>query len=214
MRFTRSFCLAMLCATGTAALAQPPESALGAGLVPVILPAQATAIHAFAGVPELGLGFRQGFGGVELDALARFDYLDLGLAATGRLKLRVAEAPFPISAYGGLGLSGDTGSTYFHPDNFGYFAVRLEAGAIAAQPLAPTLRLVETLSLTWDLFTHPVGGNRLEPLAGAGAELSVTKRISLFALGQLGVDWRKRPGQDALVRLGYGLRIGIGFRLF
>lgn len=185
------------------------------GAAPAMLPAGSTAVYGYVGAPELGGGFRQGFGSVELQAEARFNYLDLGLAATGRARFLLVDRPqWQLAPYAGLGFAWDSGSTYFEDDNFQYTAVRIEAGAVATYPVRPVLDLIGTGEVTWDLFTTPVGGHRVQTLVGGGAELALGGSISTFVIGELGLDLRKAPDAGADAELGYAFRAGFAFRLF
>ena len=82
--------------TPAAETAAPPAASLalpgrletfGGVLMPAVLPQGASSLYAWAGAPEVGAGYRQGFGGLELEGRARFDYLRVAL--TGELAARL-----------------------------------------------------------------------------------------------------------------------------
>jgi hypothetical protein len=184
-------------------------------MAPAMLPSGSTAVMGYTGVPRIGVGFRQGLGALELDARAGFDYFDTTLDGTVEARFRVLESDrLELAPFAGLGFAWDPGATYARADNFFYSALRLRFGAIASWMLSERLAAVGTAELTWDVFTHPNPGYRLEPLAGGGVEIGIASGVSVLALGELGVDWRKRPDAEVQTALGYAVRVGLGFRLF
>ena len=211
-----------LAVMSSAALAAPPaEDALsnkqetfGAVVAPTTLPAGANAVYGFVGVPEVGAGYRQGFGGYELEGRARLNYLQLSLAAEVLGRYAVPRTgPLELAPFLGLGIVGNTGSTYFDTYNFSYVGLRVLAGLVAGYRVSDTLRVLGEFDVPFDL---PVGqgGARLAPVAGGGAELYLANDFSVLALGQLGVDVAKLPNGSTVTRLGYAVRLGLGFRIF
>ncbi|HLL55518.1 MAG TPA: hypothetical protein VK447_18305 [Myxococcaceae bacterium] len=190
------------------------QETFGAVLAPAVLPDGANAFYGFAGVPEVGAGYRQGFSRFELEGRARLDYLRLSLAVEGLGRYPVlSEGPLELAPYAGLGLVGNTGSQHFELENSSFIGLRALGGAVLTYRLMETLRLVGVVDLTFDL---PLGvrGLRFLPLAGGGAELYLGKDITLLALGELGVDVLRPPIGATVTRLGYAFRIGVGFRVF
>src|SRR5687768_3210949 len=59
---------------------EDPRSAFGAFAAPAALPPGSTAAYGFAGVPEIGAGFRQGLDGLELDTRLKFEWVSLALS--------------------------------------------------------------------------------------------------------------------------------------
>jgi hypothetical protein len=180
-----------------------------------MLPAGSTSLYGFVGAPELGTGFRQGLGSVEFQAEATVNYLDLGLAAVGRVRFLAIDKPrWQLAPFAGLGIAWDSGSTYYDADNFQHTALRMDLGAVATRPVGETLSLLAQAEVTWDLFTTPVGGHRVQPLLGVGAEVALGGQISVFGLASVGVDWRKAPDAPLDTEVGYGLRFGFAVRMF
>src|SRR5512147_1246125 len=105
------------------------DEAVFGGVAPALLPAQSTSVYGFVGAPEIGSGFRQGLGPVELDAEASLNYLDVAVAGLARLRFKVYDGPtWQVAPYVGLGIAYDSGSTYSDRDNFQYTAVRFNTG--------------------------------------------------------------------------------------
>ena len=207
----RAMILGVCLAAGLARAERP----FGAALAPAMLPSGSTAVWGFTGAPAIGVGFRQGLGSLELDAQAGFDYFDATLSGALDARFRVfASDGFELAPFAGLGFAWDPGATYANADNFFYSAVRLHFGVVASWALTERLAAIGTAELAWDVFTHPTPGYRVEPLAGGGLEVGIASGVSVLALGELGVDLRKRPGADVQSRLGYAVRVGLGFRLF
>jgi hypothetical protein len=197
-----------------AAAARADGRAFGA-VAPAVIPAGSTAIWGFTGVPDIGVGFRQGIGPVEVDADASLDYFDLTFC--GEVRARIAAIDrngLSIAPFVGMGIVWDSGSTYEDANNFRYTAVRVHAGGLGSRQLSETVALLGIAELRWDLFTSPSGGHRIEPLFGGGAEFGLAENVSLFALGELGPDIRALPSGASDTELGYTLRFGVGFRLF
>src|SRR5512140_2071130 len=148
MAMGRASGLAVGLALATGAMAQ--EEALsdkhqtfGAALAPAALPAGAIASYAFFGAPELGGGYRQGFGAFELEGRARFDYFRVALAAelVGKGPVYRGSA-LDVAPSFGFGLVYDTGQRYLDAANFQYFGLRLVAGAVASYKISETVRAI------------------------------------------------------------------------
>ncbi len=186
----------------------------GAVLAPAALPEGANAFYAFVGLPEVGGGYRQGFSRFEVEGRARLDYLRLSLAVEGVGRYALpAQGPVELAPYLGLGVVGNTGSRYFDEANFGYVGLRAVGGLVVSYRLMETLRIVGALDVTFDLPLG-TGGYRFTPLAGGGVELYVGKDNSLLALGQLGADVMRPPVGFSTSRLGYTVKLGVGYRVF
>jgi len=190
------------------------QEAFGAVGAPPALPAGANALYGFLGVPEVGAGYRQGFGRYEIEARARFNYLQLSVAAEFLTRYAVPRTgPLELAPFLGLGIVGNSGSTYFDTVNFPYVGFRAVGGLVAGYRLTETLCLLGELDVPFDrpLFS---GGAKLAPVLGGGAELYLARDFSVLALGQLGVDVAKLPSGESVIRLGYAVRIGLGYRIF
>ena len=216
---TRGVFLTLFCLLSTVARAGDDftsrANAPGAGLGPAALPSGATAVYAAVGIPDIQAGFRQGLGKVELEGRANFNDLDIALAFEGLAKLRVIDAMrYDFAPYLGLGFVWNGGATYADVNNAAYVALRIVAGGTTTYVLTPHLRAVGNLEVPIDAITAPVGTVRARPLIGAGLEFSVSDAWSLFLLAQAGLDFRAQPLQAATVDFAYGVRLGVGYRLF
>lgn len=187
----------------------------GAVLGPSALPVGALAAYAYAGLPEVGAGFRQGLTGFEWEARARFNYLTLSLAAEGVLKWPLLRtASFDLAPFAGAGLTASSGIRYFDPSTFPYVGARFLAGAAASYKASETIRLLAFLEVPYDSPFATGGGGKLVPLAGGGAEIFLSDEVSALVLGQAGLDWVKEPLGVPVARVGYAIRLGMGWRMF
>jgi hypothetical protein len=183
-------------------------------MAPAALPAGATAVYALLGAPELGGGFRQGLGRVELEVKLLFNYL----LASAVLE---AGAKFPVYEQGivqlapsvAIGLEANSGSRYYDKANFGYLAFRPRLGLVTSLRLSETLAGLVLLDFPWSI-PLTARGTHVVPTLGAGLELHLGSNLTGFAMGQLGVDAIKEPLGVTQVRPAWGLRLGLGFRLF
>jgi hypothetical protein len=187
----------------------------GAVLAPVALPSGGSAAYGYAGVPEIGAGYRQGLGPVELEGRFRFDYYHVapGLEAVVRVPV-YSESGFAFAAQGGLGFIYDFGAMWFSPRNFQATYGRVMLGGIASYRAAETVAVVGNFEIPVDISLSVQGAHRFRPLLGAGAEVYVGSNISLLVLGQIGLDQTREPLGITDRQLGYGARVGFGYRLF
>src|SRR5512138_3160700 len=125
MVMSRASGLAVGLALATGAMAQEEEALsdkrlmFGAALSPAALPAGATASYVFFGAPEIGAGYRQGFGKVEVEGRLRFDYFRLALSADVLGKVPVYRgSSLDVAPSFGVGLVYDTGQKYLDTANF------------------------------------------------------------------------------------------------
>jgi len=203
--------------TGTSAplRAADKKESFGAVVGPAALPAGATALYAFMGLPEVGAGFRQGLGFGEWEARARVDYLTL--SATGEVIGKYALYHWGRLDYGpylGAGITLSSGSRYFDPLAFTFVGVRVLGGATLSYQVLDTVRLLARLEVPFDRPIGGAGGGRLRALAGGGAEVYLADDITVMALGEAGVDWIKLPLAVTQARFGYSVMLGFGLRLF
>lgn len=201
--------------TAPAASATSSERAFGAFLAPAAMQSGGQSAYAFAGVPEVGGGYRQGLGPVEIDARVKFNYFTLGVAVEGAVKYpALTDGPLQVAPWFGLGLVGDSGSRYIDRYNFAYFGLRLIPGASLSYRVADTASLVGELQVPIDIAFSQGGGQRYTPLAGGGGEIYIGDDLTAGAMAQFGADIIKEPLGVAQTRFAFGLRLGIGYRFF
>jgi hypothetical protein len=187
----------------------------GAVVGPAMLPEGAMAFSVYVGLPELGAGVRSGHGPLELEARARLDYFRLSLGLEGLVRGQVyARGPLAIAPTLGAGFVFNSGATYLDGDNFDAVFFRVLPGLVASLRVGETVQLLGLVDLPLDLGLSPAGTRRFQALGGGGVEAWLGEDVSLLVAGQLGVDvLREHPG-DTATRLGYAVRLGVGFRLF
>lgn len=187
----------------------------GGVVAPATMPRASSSLYGFVGLPDLGAGYRQGLSAFEIEGRAKFNYLQLAIAVEvlGKYAL-VHSGELDVAPFLGVGFVADTGSRYFDTSNFGYLGIRALGGLAATYRLGDTLRLVGQLDIPYDFVFNSEGGLKFTPVAGGGAEIYLGEDISGLLLGQLGVDVIKEPSGVAVARLGYAVRLGLGFRLF
>jgi uncharacterized protein YejL (UPF0352 family) len=118
-----------------------------------------------------------------------------------------------LSAGGSLGVLFNSGSRYFDRANFGSVALRprlLGTVGIAFSELVTGLVQLDVpvaLSMT-------VVGTQFTPTVGAGAEINLGTNLSLLVMGNVGVDAIKEPLGVTQVRPAWGVRLGVGYRMF
>ncbi|MGQ0504039.1 MAG: hypothetical protein ACT4TC_01845 [Myxococcaceae bacterium] len=187
----------------------------GAVMAPAALPSGAQAGYVYIGVQELGVGYRQGVGIFELEGRGRFNYLLLSLSIEGVAKWAAyRDSRIEVAPYLGVGFVLDTGARYFEPANFAHLGLKLLAGATLTYRFNETLRGIANLEIPYDLSLTTNGGNIFNPLAGVGVEIYLGQDISALALGSLGYSGLKEPLAVPAGRVGYQLRLGLGYRFF
>jgi hypothetical protein len=163
----------------------------------------------------MGLGFRQGIAGFELEGRARLDYFRLAGIFEGGVRRQVlVRGDLSLAPTLSLGLVLNSGSEYLDEDNYPGVLLRLSPGAVAGWRVAETVTLVGLVDLPLDLGLSPSGARRFQALAGGGTEIYLAQDVTLLVAGQLGVESFKAPRVSAVTRLGYQLKLGIGARLF
>lgn len=188
---------------------------LGAVLVPVTLPDGTTALYGYAGAPEIGVGFRQGISGFELEARARLNWFQLSTALELAARFKVLErGALTLAPTLALGVVLNSGATYMDDDNFSGVLLRLSPGLIAGLRLAETVSLVGLVDLPLDIGLTKSDSRRFQALGGGGVEVYLGNDVSVLLAGQLGVEtFRERAGFSD-TRLGWSLKAGLGARLF
>lgn len=187
----------------------------GAVVAPAVLPDGASAMAGWAGVPEVGVAYRQGLTGWEFGARARFDYLRLTttVEGVGRWPLWTSGA-WAVAPELGLGVTANPGSRYFDEKNPRGWFLRVTPALVASWRVMETVAAVGLVEVPYDLGLAPGGTWRVKPLGGVGAEIYIGEDLTLSVLGQLGADVFKEVRGVTQSRLGYGARLGLGVRLF
>lgn len=193
----------------------PEEGPLGSVVGPASLPPGATALYGYTGAPDIGVGFRQGIGGFELEARGRFDWFKI--AATVELagrKTVLERGPLQLAPVLGVGMVLNSGATYMDADNFSGAMLRVSPGAVASWRVGDTAALLGLVDLPFDFGLGGEGKRRFQALGGGGAEVYLGGNLSLMAAGQLGVETFQERSGAGHTRLGFNVRVGLGTRLF
>ncbi len=194
----------------------PLASSKGIGAVetPAALPQGSTAIYAFIGAPELGIGFRQGFEAAELEARATFDWTQIaGIAEVGGRMALYRQGALTMAPGLFLGLKVDSGSRYFDTANFAFIGIRPRLDFALTYQVAETVQVLTKVEIPWAIATN-VLGSQFTPTLAVGAEFHVGGPFSLLASALGGVDVTKEPLGVPQVRPAWGLRLGLGYRMF
>jgi hypothetical protein len=213
-------CLLVACPLAASAEVPPELEAnpnwFGAFSAPAVLPSGAASTYAYAGAPSVGIGYRQGLGGyLELEGRLELDYFALSLTPQGYAKLVAFEHDrLQVAPLVGIGAVLNSGTRYIDDENFTYFGIRVIPGANLSYRIAEIAALVGELRVPVDFSVAPSGGSRVTPLLGGGAEIFLGDDVTAGIVGQLGVDVIKEPLGVPQTRLGYSVRIGLGYRLF
>ena len=195
--------------------AENPNMRVTGGVVaPASLPAGTNALYGFVGAPEVGVGYRQGFGLVEFEARGLFNIFQVSVigevgvkfGVLHREKLRLA----PVLA---LGLELNSGARYFDRFNFGYLGLRPRVGLNASYDFTDTISGIAQLEIPWAIGLT-VQGFQITPLIGAGAEFHLGGSFSLLVSAHVGFDATKEPLGVTQYRPAWAGRLGIGYRLF
>ncbi|WP_224368253.1 hypothetical protein [Hyalangium versicolor] len=212
---TLVFALPVPVAAQGAASSARQDGAFGTVLAPAALPEGASSLYGYIGVPEMGMGYRQGLSEFEIEGRARLDYLRLaGIFEARARRIILKDGAMTLAPTLGLGLVLNSGSAYLDADNFGGVLLRITPGLLATWKVAETVAVVGLLDLPIDLGLDPTGARRFQALPGGGVELYLGSGISLLTAVQLGVETFKAPREDSVTRLGYQIQLGIGTRLF
>lgn len=212
---------ALLLTFATPAVAAEPlfedkRLTFGAMRAPAQLPAGALALYGFVGAPEVGLGLRQGLRPLELELVARVDYLAVSFAGEALLRKRLFKAAnAELAPFLGLGLVGNTGAKYVDALNYGYFGARARGGVLGTLRLGEIVYGIAELDLAFDRQLERANGWRFAPRAAAGVEVYLTNDVSLTGRVSGGLDLIKDPAMSTVSTRGaLGLQLGAGFRLF
>ncbi|MBZ4422413.1 hypothetical protein [Myxococcus sp. RHSTA-1-4] len=191
------------------------EDRLGAVVAPVTLPAGTTALYGYVGAPELGVGFRQGISGFELEARARLNWFQLSAALELGARFKVLErGALSLAPTLAVGVVLNSGSTYMDEENFSGVLLRVSPGLVAGYRVADTVTLLGLVDLPVDIGLSEDEARRFQALGGGGVEVYLGSNLSALAAGQVGIEtFRERPGAGE-TRLGWSARLGLGARLF
>jgi hypothetical protein len=191
------------------------RDSFGAVVAPATLPSTASSAYAYIGVQEVGAGYRHGFEVLELEARARLNYFLISTAAEILAKYSLFQGERGgLAPFVGLGFVYNAGRTYYDEFNFEYVGIRTIAGLMASLRLGEHASLVGEVDVPVDFSLNASGGLRFNPLAGGGVEFGLSEDTTMLVMGQLGLDLVKGPNGAVQNRLGYQIRLGIGFRLF
>jgi hypothetical protein len=193
---------------------QGSRAAHGSVIAPAALPAASTAMYFFLGAPEVGAGYRQGFDAFEFEARGVFHVFELSGLVDAGLKLRLGKTErFSLAGNVALGLKLNSGSRYFDGANFTYVALRPRVGAVMSAHFSPSVQGLLTLDVPLALALN-VSGYQFSPSLGIGAEVQVGPGISLLVAATGGVDSIREPLGVPQLRPLWGLKLGIGYRMF
>ncbi|QDE98795.1 hypothetical protein [Myxococcus xanthus] len=199
----------------TALLRGTSEDPLGAVLAPVTLPDGATALYGFVGAPEIGVGFRQGISGFELEARARLQWFQLSASLELAVRRKVLEQGIlSLAPTLGLGVVLNSGATYMDDRNYSGVLFRVSPGLVAGWRIADTVSVLGLLDVPVDIGLSNGQSRRIQALGGGGVEVYLGSNLSALAAGQLGVESFQERSGESHTRLGYSVRLGLGARLF
>ncbi len=205
--------LVMLLA-GAEDAAMPTTRVTGGVVAPASLPAGTNALYGFVGAPELGAGYRQGFGLVELEARGVFNLFKVSAIAEVGVKFGVFEHDrLHLAPTLALGLEFNSGAKYFDRANFGFIGLRPRAGLNASWAFTETIAGIAQLEIPWSIALT-VQGFQVTPLIGAGAEFHLGGGFSLLVSAHVGFDATQEPLGVTQVRPAWAGRLGVGYRLF
>jgi hypothetical protein len=190
-----------------------PPRITGGVFAPASLPAGSNALYGFVGAPDLGVGYRQGFGAVEFEARALFNLFEVSAIAEVGLKLAVYEQDKLKIAPGlALGFEFDAGARYIDRYNFAFVGVRPRLSAVASYAFSETISGLIMAEVPVSIAFAQ--GFQITPLVGAGAEFHLGGSFSLLVSGHGGFDATREPLGVTQLRGAWAARLGIGYRLF
>ena len=199
-----------------AVLAADPaaERATGGVVAPAFLPAGSNALYAFVGAPDLGVGYRQGFGTVEFEARASFNLFEVSAIGDVGVRLGVLHRDrLKLAPTLGVGIEFDSGSRYFDRYNFGFIGLRPRVGVNGSYAFSEIVSGVAQLDVPVSIALT-VQGFQVTPLFGLGGEFHLGGGFSLALTGHVGFDATREPLGVAQYRPAWAVRLGVGYRLF
>ncbi|MFT3708735.1 MAG: hypothetical protein QM817_13880 [Archangium sp.] len=194
-------------------VASAPARVTGGVFAPASLPAGSNALYGFVGAPDLGVGYRQGFGSVEFEARALFNLFEVSAIVEVGMKLAVYEKDKLKIAPGlALGFEFDAGARYIDRYNFAFVGIRPRLSAVASYSFSDTITGLAMVELPVSIAFAQ--GFQITPLLGAGAEFHLGGSFSLLVSGHGGFDATREPLGVTQYRGAWAARLGIGYRLF
>lgn len=185
----------------------------GGVFAPASLPAGTNAVYGFLGAPDVGAGYRQGFGFTEVEARASFNVFKASAVAEVGLKLAAYESGRLKVAPGlALGLEFNSGTRYMVASNFAYVGLRPRASVTGSYALSDTISALAVLDVPVSISFSQ--GFQTTPMLGAGAEFHLGGGISLMLSGHGGFDVSREPLGMPITQGAWAARLGVGYRLF
>ncbi len=204
----------IVAADPVAAVPSPEETRVTGGVMaPASLPAGTNALYGFVGAPELGVGYRPGFGLIELEARGLFNIFEVSVIAEAGLKFGVLQLDkFRLAPGIALGIEFNSGARYFDRSNFAFVGLRPRLSANASYAFTETISGIAQLDVPVSIAFSQ--GFQVTPLLGAGAEFHLGGSFSLLVSGHIGFDATREPLGLTQYRAAWAARLGIGYRLF
>jgi len=187
---------------------------VGGVMSPAVLPAGASALYALLGAPNIGGGYRQGFSVLEFEARLLFNYLEASAVLEAAIHIPLYErGKVQMAPIVALGVEADSGTRYYDNANFSYFALRPRVGFLTAVKFTDVVSGLVSVDVPWAIPLGSSGGH-VTPEFGVGAEVYLGGKISGLLMGEAGMDVIKMPLGVTQYRGLWGIRLGLGFRLF
>lgn len=198
----------------TAASEHSPSKEIGGAIAPAVMPRGTNSVYGLVGAPEVVGGYRQGFSLLEIEARAAFNYLLAAFTLEVNTRFSVyKKGAVELAPILGVGFIANSGVRYFDRANFGFVGLKLHLGLISTIRITEIVSGIILVDVPWHVPLN-VSGTHFVPTAGAGAEIHLGGNISGVLLGQLGLDAIKEPLGVIQYRVGWGVRLGLAFRLF
>ncbi len=194
--------------------ATPEPRTTGGAAAPAALPAGTNALYGFVGAPEVAVGYRQGFGVLELDGRASFNLFKVSFIGDVALKFPVYQRQgLRLAPLLSLGVEFNTGATYFDLTNFDFIGLRPRVGFLASYAFTETISGVAQLDLPVSVALT-TRGFVVTPTVGVGAEFHLGGGFSLLLAGLVGFEATQEARNPTFYRAAWGARLGVGYRLF
>lgn len=186
----------------------------GGVAVPASLPAGSNALYGYVGVPDIAVGYRQGFGLVEIDGRVGFNLLKVSFVGEVAVKFAaLTKDAFRLAPLVDLGVEFNTGAYYFYGSNFAYVGLRPKVGAVATYQFSDIVTGLAQLEVPFSIALT-VRGFQITPTTALGAEFHLGERFSLLVAGIIGFDATHTPADNTFYSVAWGARLGLGYRIF